>query len=251
MRDRKILTIVSLILSVSIIMALQTGYHHHYNSLKYYNTAFRYPIPRQRKSASTILSSLPLEKKNSAENNVVTNENRDIISSNRIIPVSRTIELPFPAEIAFEKFSDITRQAEFSPWLRKVEYINPPSSSLDGDVELGETKWYMGFRGFSITWNSICTTLEPPTYIAWESTTGMKNYGNVVFTENKDITTMNLTMSFVAPRIAVIILRRSKKISNFVSNYMFRPTLENFRDVVAKEVNEEEQHKQEDISIIN
>jgi len=225
MMKPNLLIIVSLILTASI--ALVVGYRP--IECIAFHTQQSISSSRVGKGSSLIRPRLS----QSTENN--TNHKLDDISSNRIITVSKAIEVPFSAEVAFEKFSDITRQAEFSPWLRKVEYVNPPP---DGSSEgVGETKWYMGFRGFSITWNSICTTLEHPNCIEWESTTGMKNYGKVVFTEDaKEQTSMNLTMTFVAPRIASIVLRRSDRIANFVRNRMLRQTLENFRDVVAEEV---------------
>lgn len=152
------------------------------------------------------------------------------------IKVSTTLEVPFDAFIAFDAFSDLPRQAEFSPWLRKVEYIVPPDTT-QGRVgrNLGETKWYMGFRGVSFTWNAVSTKLERPTLIEWESTSGMKNYGRVDF-ERKDenSTIMTMTMTFVAPRIVAGLFRRSSIMANFVQNQILRSTLENFRTIIME-----------------
>lgn len=155
----------------------------------------------------------------------------------RTITVSTSIKVPFSAEVAFDNFSDITRQADFSPWLRKVEYLNPPPAGVDvRGKNWGETKWYMGFRGFSITWNSICTVLEKPGRIQWESTTGMKNFGEVVFEETSNFqTNVSLKMTFVAPRIAAAVFRRSSNIARFVENKMLYVSLKNFRDAVIEE----------------
>jgi uncharacterized membrane protein len=158
------------------------------------------------------------------------------VDRRREIKVSTSLEVPFDALIAFDAFSDLPRQAEFSPWLRKVEYIVPPDNTHDRvGRNLGETKWYMGFRGVSFTWNAISTKLERPRLIEWESTSGMKNYGRVDF-ERKDenSTIMTLTMTFVAPRIVAGLFRRSSIMANFVQNQILRSTLENFRTVMME-----------------
>mmetsp|Transcript_20007 Transcript_20007/g.30074 ORF Transcript_20007/g.30074 Transcript_20007/m.30074 type:complete len:244 (-) Transcript_20007:2714-3445(-) len=178
----------------------------------------------------------------SQSNGDITLEN-DMHLSSRNITVSKSIKVPFSADVAFDGFSDLTRQADFSPWLRKVEYLNPPPIGVDvRGKNWGETKWYMGFRGFSITWNSICTVLDKPNRIRWESTKGMKNFGEVVFVEDFDTdTNVTLTMTFVFPRIAAAVLRRSSAIAiaNFVENKMLYVSLKNFRDAILEENCEE------------
>ena len=181
-------------------------------------------------------------------------DNNKVHPQRHEIKVSTSLELPFNAEIAFDAFSDLPRQAEFSPWLQKVEYLVPPPSlrsattatttAIDGRtikdmnqrLNLGETKWYMGFRGLSFTWNAISTRIERPSLIEWESTSGMKNFGRVEFqSQGKDSTVMTLTMTFVAPRLVAALFSRSSKLANFVQNRMLRATLMNFRDIMMIE----------------
>ena len=158
------------------------------------------------------------------------------VDPKREIKVSTTLDLPFDAEIAFDAFSDLPRQAEFSPWLRKVEYLVPPDEGVDRiGKSLGETKWYVGFRGFSFTWNAISTRLERPHLIEWESTSGMKNGGRVDFeSKGANATTMTLTMTFVAPRFVASFFQRSSKLAAFVETRMLRATLVNFRDIMIE-----------------
>src|SRR5438046_3163424 len=40
------------------------------------------------------------------------------------IVVSSDINLPFPAELAYAAFSDMSRQTSWSPWLQSVEYTD-------------------------------------------------------------------------------------------------------------------------------
>lgn len=158
------------------------------------------------------------------------------VDPKRAIKVSTTLDLPFDAEIAFDAFSDLPRQAEFSPWLRKVEYLVPPGEGVDRvGTSLGETKWYVGFRGFSFTWNAISTRLERPHLIEWESTSGMKNGGRVDFeSKGANATTMTLTMTFVAPRFVAPFFHQSSKLAAFVEKRMLRATLINFRDIMME-----------------
>lgn len=156
--------------------------------------------------------------------------------SKREIAVSSSLEMPFSPEVAFDAFSNLERQPSWSNWLKSVEYLDP--AQKDGvDVAFGsrETKWTVGFRGISFSWNSISTRLERPRIIEWESTSGMKNRGQVVFDSQGDGTYMTLKMTFVAPRFAAAIFRRSNKIASFVENRMLRTTLVNFCDVVMTE----------------
>lgn len=166
---------------------------------------------------------------------------RDEIDPRREISIVKSISVPFSADKAFMAFSDLPRQAEFSPWLRKVEYLNPPPPGVESaGKDWGETRWYMGFRGLSFSWNSICTTLDRPGCIEWESTSGMKNFGKVVFEEQAENneTNVTLTMTFVAPRVVASLFRRSSSLGNFVQNRMIFSTLKNFRDQVLEEETE-------------
>jgi uncharacterized membrane protein len=167
------------------------------------------------------------------------NSSRDGVDPRKEISIVKSISVPFSADKAFMAFSDLPRQADFSPWLRKVEYINPPPPGVErAGKDWGETRWYMGFRGLSFSWNSICTTLERPGCIEWESTSGMKNFGRIVFEElpENDETHVTLTMTFVAPRVVAALFRRSNALGNFVQNRMIFSTLQNFRDQVLEEL---------------
>jgi uncharacterized membrane protein len=156
------------------------------------------------------------------------------------ISISKSISVPFSATVAFDAFSDLPRQADFSPWLRKVEYLTPPPPGVDRvGTNWGETKWHMGFRGFSYSWNAICTILDRPRCIEWESTTGLKNFGRVVFEEqahhddHPPTSVVTLTMTFVAPRIVANLFRRSNALVTL--DNMILAMLHNFRDIVAEE----------------
>jgi hypothetical protein len=112
-----------------------------------------------------------------------------------VLVVSSSLEIPLETHIAFDAFSDLPRQPSWSPWLHSVEYIhknhhNEPnnnnhtaaaSSSSSSVVSPPETKWTVCFRGFRFSWDAIHTRLQRPTLIEWESTSGLKNYGQVRF----------------------------------------------------------------------
>jgi uncharacterized membrane protein len=139
------------------------------------------------------------------------------------------MKVPFSASVAFDAFSDFPRQAEFSPWLRKVEYLNPGTN-------LGETKWTMVYMGIHFSWNAIVTRIEYPNTLEWKSTTGMPNFGRVEFSPMDDNdTNVTMTMTFVAPRLVAALFRGSSTLANTVQNRIIRTTLINFRDAVQKD----------------
>lgn len=163
------------------------------------------------------------------------------------IQVSSTIDLPFSAEIAFDAFSNLPRQASWSPWLKSVEYIDEASI---------ETKWTMqSILGISYSWNAISTRLERPQVIEWESTKGLRNWGKVKFIpQSKDVTSMQLTLTFVAPRIVARFFRkRDGGLSRMVQTRIVGRTLRNFRRVVlaedVKALNEKHVREEESVEL--
>jgi uncharacterized membrane protein len=205
------------------------------------NVAF---LPRTSSANSRVPSGAVIAGPSSS---VLDKPNKSIISQTydhhdhdpkREITVSKSLQVPFSADIAFDYFSDLPRQADYSPWLSKVEYINPPPPGVKrAGRNWGETKWSLGLLGFKFSWKAICTTLDRPDCLEWESTTGLKNYGRVVFEPTReDETNVTLTMTFVAPRVICSIFRRSSAVANFVQDRMLHATLTNFRDIVAREV---------------
>ena len=202
-------------------------------------------------------------------------------SSGGEVLATASIDLPFAAEVAYDAFSDLPRQATWSPWLRSVSYIDDEGDGGDesgtatatatatsGGGEEGqpssstpppprrETRWRAGIGGIRFGWNAVHTRLERPRAIEWESTSGLRNFGSVRFTDlgggrtaedeeeeeatdeddgrdgGKRRTRMVLTMRFAFPRFAAGIFRRSSRVQRYVEGTMLRATLENFRDVV-------------------
>ena len=177
------------------------------------------------------LASLDMNSDDVANNQVQPTDNARL--SGRAIKVQTSLEVPFSASVAFDAFSDFPRQAEFSPWLRKVEYLNPPGVA---GKYFSETKWTMVYLGIPFSWNAIVTKVEYPNTLEWESTSGMQNYGSVEFSAlNDNQTYATMTMTFVAPRLVAALFRRSSALANTVQNRIIRATLINFRDAVQKE----------------
>ncbi len=159
------------------------------------------------------------------------------------IVVSSSIILPFDADAAFSAFADLPRQPSWSAWLHSVSYIENESSETtytDCGIPILETKWVMRWKkAFRFSWRSKVTKLERPHEIRWESTSGLKNMGRILFAEdesgadnNNAKTTMTLEMTFIAPRIVASILKRSDRISSFMEDQILAPTLVNFRNTV-------------------
>ena len=176
-----------------------------------------------------------------------SNVDADDLYAEREIVVSASINLPFSADVAFSAFADLPRQPSWSPWLYSVSFIEEESSETtytECGIPLLETEWVMRWKkAFRFSWKSQVRKFERPNMIQWESTSGLKNIGRVVFTEHEskesdgqDLNTdMLLEMKFVAPRVVASLMKRSDKISNFMENKMLNPTLANFRTIVMEE----------------
>jgi uncharacterized membrane protein len=159
----------------------------------------------------------------------------------KLIVITSSIELPFPAETAYDAFSDLRRQPSWSPWLRSVEYINDDGTAADEEKTTLSTLWTLKMSGFQFSWTAIETKNERPTTIQWESTSGLKNFGTVRFEPMGDpsspttTTLMTMNLSFVTPKVIAALFRRSKKIQSIVEEKMIRTSMASFRDVVVED----------------
>jgi uncharacterized membrane protein len=167
-----------------------------------------------------------------------TNDDANIIETSRqhggvsgnAITVSAVIDLPFPKDVAYDAFSDLSRQSTFSPWLKAVEYIDGERHCVGS-----KTRWTLSYLGLRFTWNAISTLQDPSNgIIEWESITGLQNNGRVTFEElSDDRTHMNMTMSFVVPRFAARILG-PHKLASIVERRILDTTIQNFRQNVIE-----------------
>jgi len=148
------------------------------------------------------------------------------ISNRATIDVSHSIILPFPRDIAFDAFRDLTRQPSWSPWLDSVEFI---------DSNQTETLWKMRYLGLRFSWKSICTLEERPSALHWMSTSGMENFGSVKFEEeSKGSTRMTMNMSFAAPSILIRLVGRNGRLQRLAKTQILARTMKNFRDDVLE-----------------
>lgn len=180
----------------------------------------------------------PQTNENDIENQKQEQQQEDYSLSNRELEVSASIVLPFEAETAFSAFTDLPRQPTWSTWLHSVTYIEDGlNQQTECGIPLKETKWTMQWKkAFRFSWKSKMTALERPSLIKWESTSGLKNYGQIEFNSlSEQDTEMKLTMKFIAPRIVASMMRRSDKIKHFMEENMLDPTLVNFRRIVLEQ----------------
>ena len=230
-------------------------------------------VPTPTSTTSTTSSDTDINNSASMAS-VASNSSKSDIDPRREISISKTISVPFSPTVAVDEFSDWPRQADFSPFLHKVEYVIPPGMHPDDvDKYWGETRWHMRFRGLSFSWTAICTKLDRPGgRIEWESTSGMKNFGKVIFeplvddhaasaaaaaADNTVTGTaigsrsgethakITFCMTFVAPRVVASLFRRSNALANFVQDRMISDTLNNFRNVIAAERSRQQQQLQQ------
>lgn len=147
------------------------------------------------------------------------------------VDISTELMLPFPAQVAFDAFSDLPRQPSWSPWLHSVSYVDPPN------VENRETQWKLRYLGVRMSWNARNTLFERPRVIKWKSTSGMKNFGRVDFSPSPgsdDFTLMKMTLTFVVPGRVGRMFQNSERIKGIVKKRMLEPTLINFSSIVME-----------------
>jgi len=167
-------------------------------------------------------------------------------SKRKLIQISSQIELPFSAEVAYEAYSDLSRQPTWSSWLESVVVLNDGSSSNSNNNNNSgkvESKWTSKMMGIRYSWTAEAVRNERPHTIQWKSVTGLRNEGTVRFYPrrgkgyDKGPTLMTLNMAFVTPRAVTSIVKRSKKLSKFVEEKMIAESLQQFRDTVVSENN--------------
>jgi uncharacterized membrane protein len=153
----------------------------------------------------------------------------------KVITATSCVTLPFSCEIAFDAFSDLSRQPSWSNYLTSVEYVDCNNSK---NQELQETKWTMSMMKMTYSWNSIHTKISRPNIIEWRSTSGMQNGGRVTFDPADDNDPnkckMTMTMSLVAPKALSLLVRRTSRLERLVQEKILDSTLTGFRDTVVE-----------------
>jgi 2-succinyl-5-enolpyruvyl-6-hydroxy-3-cyclohexene-1-carboxylate synthase len=157
-------------------------------------------------------------------------------STGRDVVLVASLPLPFSAEIACARFTDLPQQPRWSPWLASVAYMDSGK----------ETEWTLRVRGVSFRWRAKSAIINSPYMgIRWESTSGLKNKGVVQFIPTPDDETgigscsINVQMAFVTPRLLSSLFRGSI-VEDFLRNKIMKWSLEMFRDVVKGDLALEE-----------
>lgn len=159
----------------------------------------------------------------------------------KLIQISSRIELPFSAEVAYEAYSNLSRQPSWSSWLESVVVLNDDDDENHGGEEQKvESRWTIKVMGIRYSWTAEAVQNVRPRTIQWRSVTGLRNEGIVRFHRTKgksydeEPTLMTLNMAFETPKAVTAILRRSKRLSNFVEEKMIAQSLKDFRDIVME-----------------
>mmetsp|Transcript_34014 Transcript_34014/g.62555 ORF Transcript_34014/g.62555 Transcript_34014/m.62555 type:complete len:331 (-) Transcript_34014:60-1052(-) len=189
-------------------------------------------------------------------------DKEDKNKSKKLIECTASILLPFAEDVAFDAFSDLTRQPSWCKYLHSVEYIGITNDDSDmedtttNNIPLRQSKWTVGVKGLRFSWTATDTNIVRPKRIEWESTSGLKNMGIVEFvpqtspstataaaatttttttTTSTKTTLMKLDFRFVTPRVVSSLFRRSGKIRKYTEDVLLTNMLTDFRDVVLEE----------------
>jgi uncharacterized membrane protein len=165
------------------------------------------------------------------------------ISEKRKIEITSEIDLPCSPEVAYDIYSDLTRQPSWSSWLHSVEYL---LGNDDGEQQQQQSKWTLKYLGVQYSWIAKSTKNVRPHIVQWESTSGLRNFGTVRFEQQQASndggmmttpnTKMKMKMTFVAPRAVSFLFRRSTRLASFVKEKMILASMLEFRQVVLQEV---------------
>jgi o-succinylbenzoate synthase len=153
-------------------------------------------------------------------------------SNGNEISVAVSFPLPFSAEIACSRFTDLPSMSRWSPWISSVRYLG------------AETEWTINIRGIPLTWRAASQVVSDPfPGIQWQSVSGLNNRGIVEFiadelTNNVPNTcTMNVRMTIVTPRVLRPLFQgTSLFLEEFLRNKLLKWSLEMFRDVVKADL---------------
>ena len=140
-----------------------------------------------------------------------------------------SLDLPFSAQVAHARFTDLPQQPRWSPWLSSVAYHQGTQ----------ETEWKLSIRGIPLTWRAQSNvTYEPWPAISWGSVSGLSNSGTVEFIPTQD-TACEMRVRLVArpPRMLRPLFRgASIFLEDFVREKVLKWSLEMFRDVVKADL---------------
>lgn len=83
---------------------------------------------------------------------------------------SKSIEIDAPASEVYSRWSNWDNLAQYLPQIKSVRRTGPDT-----------THWIVSVSGMDVEWDARTTADEPGKRIAWESTSGFKNSGEVTF----------------------------------------------------------------------
>jgi 2-succinyl-5-enolpyruvyl-6-hydroxy-3-cyclohexene-1-carboxylate synthase len=168
-------------------------------------------------------------------------------SSGTEISVVVSLPLPFSADIAWSRFTDLPSMSRWSPWITSVRYHG-----------MEETEWMINIRGIPLKWRAKSRLInEPFKGIQWESVNGLKNRGIVEFIEEKvnqkknlgvdfedqqsrqtSSCLMNVRMTLTPPRLFRPLIQGASTLflEEFLRDKLLKWSLEMFRDVVKADL---------------
>jgi 2-succinyl-5-enolpyruvyl-6-hydroxy-3-cyclohexene-1-carboxylate synthase len=169
-------------------------------------------------------SSLQLQPEHKEEDNyhAGTSSNR-----NEEISIVAALHLPFSAETAHARFTDLPQQPRWSPWITSVEY--------QGEI----SEWRMNVRGIPISWRARSKVRRVPYLgIQWESVDGLRNRGSVEFVPDSATSCkMQVRIILVPPALLKPLFHGAWIfLEDYLRDKLVQWSLEMFRDVVKADL---------------
>ncbi|CAB9499844.1 Polyketide cyclase / dehydrase and lipid transport [Seminavis robusta] len=149
--------------------------------------------------------------------------------------------MPFPVNVAFEKFSDFSRHSEWNPSISSATYIDDSRTKV---------RWTRETMGFTIGWSTITTVKDPNKALAWKSIEGIKLENRVIFQsvdEGKG-TLMIMSTNYKVPEKVFVPSRKvvgkskTRAYNNTYESDQMKEILVRFGEIVAKELKHDEMY---------
>ena len=145
--------------------------------------------------------------------------------------------LPFPVNIAYEKFSDFSRHAEWTPNIKSSQYLDPQQQT--------KVRWTRETMGFLIGWTTLTTVKEPNKALVWKSVEGIKCENRVIFQSVDDGrgTLMIMSSSYKVPEKVFIPSHKMmgnknkgpRASNNTIESDQIKEILQRFCEIVTRE----------------
>tara|TARA_B100000073_G_scaffold346320_1_gene357452 strand:- start:528 stop:995 length:468 start_codon:yes stop_codon:yes gene_type:complete len=132
-----------------------------------------------------------------------------------------------PLENVWETWSDLDSMPLWMSWIESVKTIDSETSILP-DL----TEWTLAANGFKFKWKAQITERIDQQKLKWESIGGLPTKGEVIFSNNENLTTVNLSVTYELPKMIARFMEENI-LGGMVTNEL-QANIDRFKELVEK-----------------